>query len=368
MAVAADHPAGAAGLLAVHSPERPAGWEDLAELACLAAAAGLGIGWAMLARQRRLQPATLVGKGKLAQIRRLVQESKVQVLVTTCALNAGQMRRLGEELRIEIIDRTGLILAIFARRATSAQGKLQVELARCQYEQAHLVSGWQHLERQRGATRTVGGPGEKQLEIDRRLLATRIRRLRAQIGRHHQRAMRTVQRRRRNIATVALVGYTNAGKSSLFSRLAGQPAQASDRMFETLDTTTRRVYLGDGAYAALSDTVGFVRDLPHELVDAFRATLREAVDADLLLVVVDTSDPLCREKTLVVERTLEEIGAGAVPRLLVGNKCDLAPAGRQWDRQPAGCDKILARISVSAVTGRGVPELRRQLCSRIGAS
>ena len=354
-------------LLAVNSRVQPAGWEDLAELASLAAAAGMDINWAMLVKQPRLQPATLIGGGKLTQIRRLVQDSQVQALVTTCAVSGGQLRRLSEELKVEIIDRTGLILNIFALRASSAQGKLQVELARCEYEYARLVSGWQHLERQRGGTRTVGGPGEKQLEIDRRLLAAKIRRLRARIDKHHQRIMRTVQRRRGGIATVALVGYTNAGKSSLFARLSRQAVPASERMFETLDTTTRRVYLGEGRHVALSDTVGFVRDLPHGLVDAFRTTLREAVDADLLLLVVDTSDPLCWEKARIVEGTLEEIGAGQVPRLLVGNKSDLLPEGRQWRGQASGCGKILARVSVSAVTGRGVPELRRQLCSRIGA-
>lgn len=326
----------------------------------------MDISWAMLVRQQKLQPAILVGKGKLAEIKRLVHESGAHTLITACALNGGQLRRLSKELKVEVVDRTGLILNIFAQRAASAQGKLQVELARCEYEYAHLVSGWQHLERQRGGTRTVGGPGEKQLEIDQRLLAAKIKRLRVQIDKHHQRAMRTVQRRRRSIATVALVGYTNAGKSSLFARLSGQQASASKRMFETLDTTTRRIYLGEGKYAALSDTVGFVRDLPHGLVAAFRATLREAVDADLLMLVVDTSDPLCREKTRIVEQTLEEIGAGAVPRLLVGNKSDLLPAGWQWRTLPADCGKIIARVSVSAVTGRGVPELRRQLCSQIG--
>ena len=357
-----------AALLGVNSRAQRCGWDDLAELASLAAAAGLDISWAMLLRQERLQPATMIGKGKLARVGNLVREAQVRTLVTSCPASGGQLRRLRAALKIDIIDRTGLILNIFAQRATSAQGKLQVELARSEYEYAQLVSGWQHLERQRGKTGTVGGPGEKQLEIDRRLLMDRIRRLRERIGKHHQRAMRTVQRRRRSIATVALVGYTNAGKSSLFARLAGQSVPASERMFETLDTTTRRVYLGEGSYAAISDTVGFVRDLPHTLVDAFRATLREAVDADLLLLVVDTSDPHCWEKARVVEDTLEEIGAGQVPRLLVGNKSDLLPEGRQWSGRFSGCDKIVARVSVSAFTGRGVPELRRQLCSQIGSS
>ncbi len=356
-----------AALLAISTPAHACGWSDVTELAALAEAGGYPVACAYLAKLRRINPGTVLGPARIEQIKQLAAASGAGCVLAASDLRPAQQRRLADALGLEVVDRTGLILHIFAARAHTAEGRLQVELARSQYELARLAGSWTHLERQRGATRATGGPGEMQIEIDRRLLLQRIGRLEAKLAKRLQRAKQAVRRRRQGIASIALVGYTNAGKSTLFARLAKERTRASARLFETLDTTTRRIYLGDGQYAALSDTVGFLRDLPHSLIAAFRATLHEAVDADLLLIVVDCSDPQAEAKLEAVESTLSEIGADSVPRMLVFNKSDLARQNGDGSFDWLHYGKIPA-ASVSAATGSGIPELREQLHKRLSTS
>ena len=258
-----------------------------------------------------------------------------------------------------MLDRTELILDIFGQRARSAEGKLQVELARLQHQSSRLVRAWSHLERQRGGIGVRGGPGETQLEMDRRMLAARIRQVRERLDRtERQRRTRRRSRHRRDAFRVSLVGYTNAGKSTLFNALTGAGSYAADQLFATLDTLTRRLVVGPGVEVALSDTVGFVRDLPHQLVAAFRATLEETAEADLLLHVVDGSAPDRAEQIEQVERVLAEIGADRVPQWLVWNKIDAVGLHPEVKRD--GCGNI-ERLSVSARTGAGLDALREAL-------
>jgi GTP-binding protein HflX len=263
-----------------------------------------------------------------------------------------------------VVDRTSLILDIFAQRASSHEGKVQVELAQLQHLATRLVRGWTHLERQKGGI-GLRGPGETQLETDRRLIGRRVKVLRGRLAQLAR--QRTVQRRaraRREVLAVSLVGYTNAGKSTLFNALTQAGAYAADRLFATLDTTTRRLYLPGQAAVTVSDTVGFIRDLPHTLVAAFRATLEETVHADLLLHVVDASSPARERQIDEVNRVLEEIGAQAVPQLLVWNKIDLNGVGPGIDRDDCGS---IARVRLSARTGAGLDTLRQALAEAAAA-
>jgi GTP-binding protein HflX len=340
--------------------------QDLQELGLLAETAGFTVADRVSCKRRAPDPALFVGSGKAEEIKFLVEATGASEVLFDQALSPAQQRNLERFMGVAVNDRTLLILEIFAQRARSHEGKLQVELARLQYISTRLVRRWSHLERQRGGVGHRGGPGETQIELDRRMLSDGIKRTRERLDKvRKQRATQRRQRDRRNSFNVSLVGYTNAGKSSLFNALVKARAYAADQLFATLDTTTRQLYLGEASFSvSLSDTVGFIRDLPHGLVDAFAATLQEAADADLLLHVVDASNPSYPEQIAEVQQVLQDIGAGDVPQLLLFNKLDALPP----ERIPASlqgtmeCDgRELRRIYVSALDGTGLPELRAEL-------
>jgi GTP-binding protein HflX len=311
-----------------------------------------------------------VGSGKADEIKLLAQATGASEVLFDQALSPAQQRNLERHLGIPVNDRTLLILEIFAQRARSHEGKLQVELARLQYLSTRLVRRWSHLERQSGGIGMRGGPGEKQIELDRRLISEAIKRTKERLGKvKKQRATQRRQRERRDAFNISLVGYTNAGKSSLFNGLVKARAYAADQLFATLDTTTRQLYLGEaGRSVSLSDTVGFIRDLPHGLVDAFAATLQEAVDADLLLHVVDASNPAHPEQIASVMGVLKDIGADHIPQVLVFNKLDaMDPAtipSTLVDLMELDGQSV-PRIYVSARSGQGLAELRGMLAERV---
>jgi GTP-binding protein HflX len=338
--------------------------ERLAELTALAVSAGATVTGAVSGRRKRPDAALFAGKGKVDEIAARRTESGADLVIFDHALTGAQQRNLERALECRVIDRTALILDIFALRARSAEGKLQVELAQVSHQLTRLVGGWTHLERQKGGI-GLRGPGEKQLETDRRLLGHRVKVLHGRLAHvARQRATQGRNRRRAEIRTVALVGYTNAGKSTLFNRLTGAQVRAADQLFATLDTTLRRLAVPGGAPVVLSDTVGFIRDLPHDLVAAFRATLAEAADADLLLHVIDAAHPNRDEQVEAVEAVLAEIGADRVPQVRVYNKIDAAGMSAGAERDPSG---ILRAIRVSALTGEGCAELRAALADRFPA-
>jgi len=294
----------------------------LEEFADLARSAGATVAGVVTARIDRPNAAMLIGSGKLEEVKAAAEASGADLILVNHPLGPGQERNLARALQRRVVDRTGLILDIFALRAHSHEGKLQVELAQLRHMATRLVRGWTHLERQRGGSIGLRGPGETQLETDRRLLQKRLEQLQKRLDKVE--VQRTQQRRARmrsELPRVALVGYTNAGKSTLFNALTGAGAYAADQLFATLDPTVRRIELPGGG-VVLADTVGFVRDLPHELVAAFRSTLSEARDADLLLHVVDAADPLRDERIRQVDEVLRDIGAGDLPQVLVFNKID----------------------------------------------
>lgn len=345
----------------------------LEELGLLAETAGFTVTDRVTCKRRAPDPALFVGSGKAEEIKLLVAATSATEVLIDQAISPAQQRNLECFLGVAVNDRTLLILEIFAQRARSHEGKLQVELARMQYLSTRLVRRWSHLERQRGGVGHRGGPGETQIELDRRMLSDSIKRTRERLEKvKKQRSTQRRQRERRNAFNVSLVGYTNAGKSSLFNALVKARAYAADQLFATLDTTTRQLYLGDAASSvSLSDTVGFIRDLPHNLVDAFAATLQEAVDADLLLHVVDAANPNHLEQIKEVERVLADIGAANVPQLLVFNKFDALPT----ESRPAQMfDSVelegreVDRIYTSAMDGTGLAALRSALSDRVKAS
>jgi GTP-binding protein HflX len=333
------------------------------EFADLARSAGASVAALLTARIDRPNPATLVGSGKLEEMKAAADASGADLVLVNFALSPGQERNLEKALQRRVVDRTGLILDIFSQRAQSAEGKLQVELAQLKHMATRLVRGWTHLERQRGGAIGLRGPGETQLETDRRLLQKRLEQLQKRLDKVEvQRTQMRRARMRSELPRIALVGYTNAGKSTLFNALTGASAYAADQLFATLDPTVRRIALPGGG-AVLADTVGFVRDLPHELVAAFRSTLSEAREADLLLHVVDAADPLRDERIAQVDEVLAEIGAGDLPQLLVYNKIDrlerednAAPEPRH-DRPGEGRQ----RVWVSAQLGLGLDLVRKAL-------
>jgi GTPase len=344
---------------------------SLDELALLAHSAGDVAVARVTARRRAPDPALFVGSGKADEIKALVLATEAHGVIFDQALSPAQQRNLERHLGCPVADRTGLILDIFAERAQSHEGKLQVELARLQYQATRLVRRWSHLERQQGGIGTRGGPGEAQIELDRRMIGDRIKQVKERLEKvKRQRGTQRKARERRGSFRISLVGYTNAGKSTLFNALVKARSYAADQLFATLDTTTRALWLGDvGAQVSLSDTVGFIRDLPHKLVEAFEATLQEAADADLLLHVVDAASPLLDEQMAEVERVLAEIGADTVPQILVFNKCDQLEASRQprealdWLEVHPGVRR--ARVFVSALGGQGLPELRQALAAQV---
>lgn len=339
----------------------------LDELALLAESAGDEPVARIIARRRAPDAALFVGSGKADEIKLVVAEHGAQCVIFDQALGPAQQRNLERHLGVEVLDRTALILEIFAARARSHEGKLQVELARLQYLSTRLVRRWSHLERQRGGVGLRGGPGETQIELDKRMIVVRIKAVKERLDKvKRQRGTQRKARERQGTFRVSLVGYTNAGKSTLFNTLVKAQAYAADQLFATLDTTTRQMYLEDAQRSiSLSDTVGFIRDLPHTLVDAFQATLQEAADADLLLHVVDAASPVWLEQLREVQRVLHEIGAGDVPQVLVFNKLD-AMAADQTPRLPGDLyeiepGRVVPRWFVSARTGEGLGALRQTI-------
>ena len=331
----------------------------LAEAVALAEALDLRVVASRIAPLRSATPATLLGAGKVAEVAALVETLALDVAVIDDALSPVQQRNLERAWKIKVIDRAGLILEIFARRARTREGRLQVELARLEYEASRLVRTWTHLERQRGGLGAMGGPGETQIETDRRLIRERIGAMKRELREvRRTRSLARQARRRVPFPVVALAGYTNAGKSTLFNRLTDARATAKDMLFATLDPTMRRLALPGGRPAILSDTVGFISDLPHELVEAFRATLEEVKEADVILHVRDIASPDTEAEAADVRRVLDELGAGeaAGQRVLeVWNKLDLLPdEARDFVEARAGrCHAVV----VSAATGEGCDRL-----------
>ena len=335
--------------------------ERLSELKALAQSAGADIAGVVTARRKKPDPALFAGSGKVAEIAALRTDTGADLVIFDHALSGAQQRNLERELDCRVVDRTSLILDIFAQRAQSSEGKLQVELAQLQHLSTRLVRGWTHLDREKGGI-GMRGPGETQLETDRRLIGTRVKLLRDRIDQVSRR--RDTQRRARRraaVSNVALVGYTNAGKSTLFNRLSGAESYAADQLFATLDTTLRKVFVAGAGPIVMSDTVGFIRDLPHDLIAAFQATLKEAVDADLILHVIDASHPGREQQIAAVNSVLAEIGADGVPQILVWNKADAAGSSPGVERDEYG--KIHA-VRLSALTGAGIPDLRAALAER----
>ena len=339
---------------------------ELEELGLLAQTAGLNPVARITCKRKAPDAALSVGSGKADEIKQLALLHGAQEILFDQSLSPAQQRNLERQMELPVNDRTLLILQIFAQRARSHEGKLQVELARLQYLSTRLVRRWSHLERQTGGAGVRGGPGEKQIELDRRMIGEAIKRTKERLTKvKKQRQTQRRQRERRDAFNISLVGYTNAGKTTLFNALVKARAYAADQLFATLDTTTRQLYLGDaGRSVSLSDTVGFIRDLPHGLIDAFQATLQEAVDADLLLHVVDASNPNFPEQIAEVQRVLVEIGAADIPQVLVFNKLDAIEAERRplQVEDSYEVDGVASpRVFVSARQGEGVPQLRQRL-------
>lgn len=339
---------------------------DLAELGLLAQTAGMNPVAKVTCKRKAPDAALFVGTGKADEIKMLATQTGAVEVLFDQSLSPAQQRNLERALELPVNDRTLLILQIFSQRARSHEGKLQVELARMQYLSTRLVRRWSHLERQSGGIGMRGGPGETQIELDRRMIGDNIKKIKERLTKvKRQRQTQRRQRERRDAFNISLVGYTNAGKSTLFNALVKARTYAADQLFATLDTTTRQLYLGEaGRSVSLSDTVGFIRDLPHGLIDAFQATLQEAVDADLLLHVVDAASPNFAEQIAEVQRVLREIGAADIAQVLVFNKLDALavechPLQLEDSYDLGGVPT--PRIFLSAKSGEGLAALRQQL-------
>lgn len=359
-----DRPKSGEDAILVHVNQPLQQWfSDRCEFEELAAGSGANVVFSMAQILRRAEPKYLLGQGKVKTIAEAVIDTCAQVVIFSAPLSPSQERNLEKLLQCRVLDRNGLILDIFAQRARSFEGKLQVELAQLRHLSTRLVRGWTHLERQKGGI-GLRGPGETQLETDRRLIAVRIKSLSSKLERIvSQRDQRRATRRRTEVPTVSLVGYTNAGKSSLFNRLTGAYAYQADQLFATLDPTLRRLNLAQSQHVVLADTVGFIRDLPPELLAAFRATLEETREASLLLHVVDAADDQWQETIEHVDETLDAIEANEIPQLIVMNKLDkLEPSAAQlerWQGRPVAW--------VSAHTGAGIVELKERIAAVVYA-
>ncbi len=333
--------------------------DDLAEFQHLAISSGVQVKNLLQAKRERPDPKYFLGSGKVAELKQVMQSSEAKLALFSHDLSPSQQRNLEKFLECRVTDRTGLILQIFAQRAKSHEGKLQVELAQLEHLSTRLVRGWTHLERQKGGIGVRGGPGETQLELDRRMLRVRVKQLREKLAKlKQQRGMQRRSRKRSHVMTISIVGYTNAGKSTLFNRLTSAQVLAADQLFATLDTTSRKLYIPECGQVVISDTVGFIKHLPHALVEAFGATLEEAVQADVLLHVVDMASANRDEQIAAVYQVLQEIGADTVPQILVLNQIDRNGVAPAIERNEYGkIDKVL----VSAKTGAGFDLLMQAL-------
>ncbi|MCL2830644.1 MAG: GTPase HflX [Betaproteobacteria bacterium] len=329
------------------------------EVRLLAESAGALVCELLCCKRAAPDSATFIGKGKIEEVAALLAAHRIDLLIFNHELSPIQERNLERALHCRVIDRTRLILDIFAQRAQSAEGKLQVELARLEHLATRLVRGWTHLERQKGGIGLRGGPGEKQLEMDRRLIGARVRFLKERLSKlERQRHVQRKARRKSELLSVSLVGYTNAGKSTLFNALTHAGVYTADQLFATLDTTSRKLWLAEAGNIVISDTVGFIRELPHGLVAAFHATLEATAEADLLLHIVDGASPEKEEQIAAVNEVLAEVGAHEVPQILVLNKQDLTGLPPGIERDEYG---RIRRVRISAVTGEGLPLLREAL-------
>ena len=332
------------------------------EFAELAVSAGALLAAELITSRKRPDPRFFIGKGKLDELRTLIKQNDAELVISCASLSPSQERNLERELQCRVLDRAGLILDIFAQRARSFEGKLQVELAQLRHLSTRLVRGWTHLERQKGGI-GLRGPGEAQLETDRRLIGARIRQLNERLKTVDvRRAMNRRNRMRAEIPTVALVGYTNAGKSTLFNVLTDADVYVKDQLFATLDPTVRRLDLPEGEHVVLADTVGFIRDLPHELVAAFKSTLQEAREADLILHLIDASDPNRWQRVRQVNSVLKQLDAGQVPQIRVYNKIDKLDREPQMTNNRHGEGRA---VWLSAVTGEGLPLLKDAIVNRL---